>query len=37
MAIGDGLLIQAPHTGDVVKITKISQWANQISIIRRVT
>ncbi len=36
MAIGDGLLIQAPHTGDVVKITKLSQWANQISIIRRV-
>ncbi len=36
MAIGDGLLIQAPHTGDVVKITKVSQWANQISIIRRV-
>ncbi len=37
MAMGDGLLVQAPHTGDVVKITKISQWANQISIIRRVT
>jgi cell wall-associated NlpC family hydrolase len=37
MAIGDGLLIQAPHTGDVVKITKVSQWADQISIIRRIT
>jgi hypothetical protein len=36
MAIGDGLLIQAPHAGDVVKITKVSQWVNQISIIRRV-
>jgi cell wall-associated NlpC family hydrolase len=25
LAIGDGLLIQAPHTGDVVKIIKVSQ------------
>ena len=36
IAIGDGLLIQAPHTGATVKITKISQWADQISIIRRI-
>jgi cell wall-associated NlpC family hydrolase len=36
MYIADGLLVQAPHTGDVVKITRLSQWANQISIIRRV-
>ncbi|MGI5243339.1 C40 family peptidase [Dactylosporangium sp. CA-139066] len=34
--IGDGLLVQAPHTGDVVKISKISGWLNQISIIRRI-
>jgi len=36
MAIGDGLLIQAPHTGDTIKLTAISQWSNQISIIRRI-
>jgi cell wall-associated NlpC family hydrolase len=35
MYIGDNLLIQAPHTGDTVKITKLSQWALQISTIRR--
>jgi cell wall-associated NlpC family hydrolase len=34
--IGQGLLVQAPHTGDVVKLTKISDWANQIAAIRRV-
>jgi len=34
--LGDGLLVQAPHTGDVVKISKVSSWANQISIIRRI-
>lgn len=34
--IGHGLLVQAPHTGDVVKLTKISAWANQIAKIRRV-
>ena len=34
--IGQGLLIQAPHTGDVVKLTKVDAWANQIATIRRV-
>jgi cell wall-associated NlpC family hydrolase len=34
--IGHGLLVQAPHTGDVVKLTKVSAWANQIAKIRRV-
>jgi len=34
--IGDGLLVQAPHTGDIVKISNVSGWANQISIIRRI-
>lgn len=34
--IGHGLLVQAPHTGDVVKLTKISAWASQIAKIRRV-
>jgi cell wall-associated NlpC family hydrolase len=35
MYIGDGLLIQAPHTGDVVKLSKPSAWS-QIATIRRV-
>jgi cell wall-associated NlpC family hydrolase len=35
MYIGDGLLIQAPHTGDVVKLSKVSSWG-QIATIRRV-
>jgi cell wall-associated NlpC family hydrolase len=34
--IGQGILIQAPHTGDVVKLTKVDAWANQIATIRRV-
>ncbi|MDG4795415.1 NlpC/P60 family protein [Micromonospora sp. WMMD1082] len=34
--IGHGLVIQAPHTGDVVKLTKVSAWANQIATIRRI-
>jgi hypothetical protein len=35
MYIGDGLLIQAPHTGDVVKLSQVSAWS-QIATIRRV-
>ncbi len=40
MAIGPGrdgrqYLIQAPHTGDVVKVTPVSNWAKQIAAIRR--
>jgi cell wall-associated NlpC family hydrolase len=34
--IGSGLIVQAPHTGDVVKISSLSAWANQIAAIRRV-
>ncbi|MEV4199372.1 C40 family peptidase [Micromonospora globbae] len=34
--IGQGLLVQAPHAGDVVKISKVSAWANQIAKIRRI-
>lgn len=36
MYLGAGLLIQAPHTGDVVKISPLSRWRNQIAAIRRV-
>jgi len=36
MCIGHGLLIQAPHTGDTVKLTHIQAWAAQIATIRRV-
>jgi hypothetical protein len=36
MYIGGGLLIQAPHTGDVVKISKLSEWAPDIVAVRRI-
>lgn len=36
MAIGSGLLINAPSTGDVVKIAEVSSWASQIAAIRRI-
>lgn len=36
MYLGDGLIIQAPKTGDVVKITRLSSWINQIAAIRRI-
>lgn len=36
MYIGNGLIVQAPHTGDVVKISTLASWQSQISIIRRV-
>ncbi len=36
MYIGDGLVVQAPHTGAVVQLTKIRSWATQITEIRRV-
>ena len=34
---GDGAqyLVQAPHTGDVVKVTSVRSWSNQIAAIRR--
>lgn len=33
--IGDGLIIQAPQTGDVVKISKLADWKSQIAKMRR--
>ncbi|WP_412749634.1 C40 family peptidase [Krasilnikovia sp. M28-CT-15] len=36
MYIGQGLIVQAPHTGDVVKLTPLSAWHSQIAAIRRV-
>ncbi|NYT96159.1 C40 family peptidase [Salinispora sp. H7-4] len=36
MFIGSGLIVQAPKTGDVVRVSKLSGWANQIAAIRRV-
>ncbi|MBQ0906796.1 C40 family peptidase [Micromonospora sp. U21] len=36
MHIGQGLIIQAPRTGDVVKISRLSNWLGQIAAIRRV-
>ncbi|MGH3433849.1 MAG: C40 family peptidase [Thermocrispum sp.] len=34
--LGSGLLVQAPQTGDVVKLTAASGWAGQIAAIRRI-
>ncbi len=34
--IGRDLIVQAPHTADVVKLTNVSAWVNQIAAIRRV-
>jgi hypothetical protein len=34
--IGSGLIVQAPHTGDKVKISYLSGWAKQIAAIRRI-
>lgn len=36
MYLGSGLIVQAPKTGDVVKISKLSSWINQIAAIRRI-
>lgn len=36
MYLGDGTLIQAPHTGTVVKLTALSNWADIIVGVRRV-
>lgn len=37
MFIGQGLIIHAPHTGDVVRITTLASWKSQILAARRVT
>jgi cell wall-associated NlpC family hydrolase len=34
--LGQGLIIQAPHTGDVVKISSLDSWRSEIAKIRRV-
>jgi cell wall-associated NlpC family hydrolase len=36
MFIGSGLIVQAPKTGDYVKISKLSGWFSQIAAIRRI-
>ncbi|GAB2441964.1 C40 family peptidase [Micromonospora schwarzwaldensis] len=36
MYVGEGLIIQAPQTGDAVKITRLSSWNGQIAMIRRI-
>ncbi|MEV0943981.1 C40 family peptidase [Micromonospora wenchangensis] len=36
MYLGQGLIIQAPKTGDVVKITRLNSWLEQIASIRRI-
>jgi hypothetical protein len=36
MAVGSGLLVQAPHTGDVVKVSRVFDWASQVAAIRRI-
>nr|WP_204003218.1 C40 family peptidase [Micromonospora andamanensis] len=36
MYLGQGLLIQAPHTGDVVKISRLSAWLNNLAAVRRI-
>nr|WNW40685.1 C40 family peptidase [Streptomyces sp. Li-HN-5-13] len=36
MFIGGGLVVQAPHTGDVVKISILAEWQPQILAARRI-
>ncbi|GIE93921.1 C40 family peptidase [Paractinoplanes rishiriensis] len=36
MYLGSGLIVQAPKTGDVVKISKLSAWIHQTAAIRRI-
>lgn len=36
MYLGQGLIIQAPKTGDFVKISRLSTWVDQIAAIRRI-
>ncbi|MEV6815114.1 NlpC/P60 family protein [Micromonospora sp. NPDC051296] len=36
MYLGKGLIIHAPATGDVVKITQFASWSKQVATIRRV-
>ncbi|MBQ0905471.1 C40 family peptidase [Micromonospora sp. U21] len=36
MYLGQDLLIQAPHTGDVVKISRLAAWSSQTVAVRRI-
>ncbi|MEV1026672.1 C40 family peptidase [Streptomyces sp. NPDC050264] len=36
MFIGDGLILQAPHTGDVVKISTLADWRPRVLAVRRI-
>ncbi len=36
MYLGQGLIIHAPQTDDVIKITRLSSWFNHIAAIRRI-
>ncbi|MFF4893395.1 C40 family peptidase [Micromonospora chersina] len=36
MYLGQGLIVQAPHSGDVVKLTRLSGWVEQLAAVRRV-
>lgn len=36
MYIGQGIIVQSPHTGDFVKLTKLDSWMRQIAKIRRI-
>ncbi|MGW2339480.1 C40 family peptidase [Streptomyces sp. NPDC001661] len=36
MFIGDGLVLQAPHTGDVVKISPLADWRSDVLAARRI-
>ncbi|WKN18896.1 NlpC/P60 family protein [Streptomyces sp. JUS-F4] len=36
MAIGQGLIVHAPHTGDVVRIATVASWKSRILAARRV-
>jgi cell wall-associated NlpC family hydrolase len=36
MYIGSGLIVHAPHTGDVVRITTLAAWRSQVLAVRRI-
>lgn len=36
MFIGNGLILQAPHTGDVVKISPLADWRPNVLAARRI-
>jgi cell wall-associated NlpC family hydrolase len=36
LAIGQGLLIQAPHSGATVSLTRVADWSSMIAAVRRV-